>query len=133
MNRFKKKKHKTASLPSWCCSFVQLTEENINDFDVSFVLSLSILYFTRREFPRAFSIAFTNLSESAPIPYLSLFYNALCICAPVYGQSLHLCSESYSPSPTQGHQISLPPPSFPSFCSRSFLLTYKYTILTCIY
>lgn len=101
-----KKKKNTASLPPWCCSFVKLTEENINDFDVSFILSLSILYFTRREFPWAFSIAFTNLSESAPIPYLSFFNNALCICAPVCGQSLHLCSESCSPSPTQGHQIS---------------------------
>lgn len=60
-----------------------------------------------------------QLSESAPIPYLSFFNNALCICAPVCGQSLHLCSESCSPLLLKTIK-SLPPPSFPSFCSRIF-------------
>lgn len=126
------KKKKTASLPPWCCSFVKLTEENINDFDCDFFFFyLSISYFTRRKFPQASNIASTNLSESVPTPYLPSFHNALSICTPVYGQPLHLCTESYSLSPTQGHP-NLSPTTTSPFYSRSFLLTYKYTILPCI-
>lgn len=44
VNRLKKKKRNQLHLPPWCCSFVKLTEENINDFDVSFILSLSIFH-----------------------------------------------------------------------------------------
>lgn len=44
------KKNKTASLPPWCCSFVKLIEENINDFDCDFFffLPLNILFHKKK-------------------------------------------------------------------------------------